>query len=228
MRPYTLLSCAVSLDGYLDDASGKRLVLSNAADLDEVDEVRAGCDAILVGANTIRRDNPRLLVRAPHRRDERVRRGLPPSPVKVTLTSTGDLDPGGRFFTTGESVAKLVYCATPALCRAREHLAGLATVIDGGEPLDLHRIVDDLGARDIRRLLVEGGGQILTGFLAAGLADELRLGIAPFLVGDSRAPRFTGDAGYPWRPEHPARLASLRRIDDLAVLTYALSDRFPG
>ena len=63
-RPYTLLSCCVSLDGYLDDAGPQRLVLSPAADLDRVDAERAGCDAILVGAETVRRDDPRLLVRS--------------------------------------------------------------------------------------------------------------------------------------------------------------------
>ena len=62
-RPYTLLSCGVSLDGYLDSADDERLILSNDADLDRVDGVRAGCDAILVGATTVRNDNPRLLVR---------------------------------------------------------------------------------------------------------------------------------------------------------------------
>ena len=62
-RPYTVLSWAMSLDGYLDDVSGQRLVLSNAADLDRVDAVRASCDAILVGAGTVRADNPRLVVR---------------------------------------------------------------------------------------------------------------------------------------------------------------------
>ena len=63
--PYILLSCGMSLDGYLDDATSRRLVLSNAADLDRVDAVRAGCDAVLVGAGTVRADNPRLLVRSP-------------------------------------------------------------------------------------------------------------------------------------------------------------------
>ena len=62
-RPYTILSCSISLDGYLGGATPERLVLSNEADLDRVDEVRAECDAILVGAATVRNDNPRLLVR---------------------------------------------------------------------------------------------------------------------------------------------------------------------
>src|SRR5258705_6749148 len=80
-RPYTLLSCGMSIDGYLDGATEERLLLSNEADLDRVDEVRAACDAILVGAGTVRQDNPRLLVRSPARREARGAPGLHPSPV---------------------------------------------------------------------------------------------------------------------------------------------------
>ncbi|HEY6574592.1 MAG TPA: dihydrofolate reductase family protein, partial [Mycobacterium sp.] len=61
-RPYTLLSCGMSIDGYIDTATDERLMLSNDADLDRVDAVRADSDAILVGAATVRNDNPRLLV----------------------------------------------------------------------------------------------------------------------------------------------------------------------
>jgi len=74
-RPYTLLSCGISIDGYLDSATPRRLRLSNDADFDRVDAVRASCDAILVGAATVRNDNPRLLVRSKSRRDERTGRG---------------------------------------------------------------------------------------------------------------------------------------------------------
>ena len=113
-RPYVLLSVAASVDGYIDDASDHRLVLSGAADLDRVDEVRAGCDAILVGAGTIRRDNPRLQVRSQARRAARQARGLTPSPVKVTLTRSGGLDPAARFFATGDA-ARLVYAPAGAV-----------------------------------------------------------------------------------------------------------------
>src|SRR5687768_4878133 len=75
-RPYVLLSCAMSIDGYIDDATGTRLLMSNEADFDRVDAVRADCDAILVGAHTIRVDNPRLLVRSAARRNARIARGL--------------------------------------------------------------------------------------------------------------------------------------------------------
>ena len=66
-RPYVLLSVSMSLDGYLDSASDERLLLSNDADFDRVDELRAGSDAILVGAATVRNDDPRLRVRARQR-----------------------------------------------------------------------------------------------------------------------------------------------------------------
>jgi 5-amino-6-(5-phosphoribosylamino)uracil reductase len=214
----------MSIDGYLDDATERRLLLSNDADFDRVDAVRAGCDAILVGARTVRQDNPRLLVRSPARRDDRMARGLPASPVKVTVTGGGDLDPAAQFFVAGDS-QKIVYCASPVLAGVRERLARVATVVDGGEPVDVRRMVADLHARGVRRLMVEGGGAMHTQFLTAGLADELHLVVAPFFVGDSRAPRFVGDGGFPWHPDRRAKLTEVRQIGDVALLRYALSDR---
>src|SRR4051794_41134945 len=101
-RPYTLLSCSVSLDGYLGDQT-PRLALSNEADFDRVDGVRASCDAIMVGAVPARTDTPRLLVRSRARRDERSPRGLPPTPAKVTVSDRVDLDARSNFFTAGET-----------------------------------------------------------------------------------------------------------------------------
>lgn len=226
-RPYTLLSCGMSIDGYLDDAERERLLLSNEADFDRVDDVRSACDAILVGAATIRSDNPRLLVRSAERRAARVARGAPPNPMKVTVTSSCDIDPGAKFFTAGET-GKLVYCATATVPSAEAKLGEVATVIDGGDPVDLHRVVGDLAARGVGRLMVEGGGTMHTQFLTSGLADELQLVVAPIFVGDSRAPRFVGDGDFPWGPGHRARLAEVRQIGDVVLLRYALSERFGG
>ncbi|SCL33878.1 5-amino-6-(5-phosphoribosylamino)uracil reductase [Micromonospora rhizosphaerae] len=225
-RPYVLLSCAMSIDGYIDDASAQRLLLSNAEDLDRIDAVRAGCDAILVGAGTVRRDDPRLLVRSDWRRADRVARGLPPSPAKVTLTGTGDLDPTARFFTMGDG-AKLVYCPTAVLEKTREHLAEVATVVDVGEPVTPRAVLTDLATRGVRRLMVEGGGSVHAQFLTAGLADELHLVVAPFFVGDCRAPRFVGDGRFPWHPGRRARVLEVRQIGDVVLTRYALSDRCP-
>jgi 5-amino-6-(5-phosphoribosylamino)uracil reductase len=224
-RPYTLLSCCMSIDGYLDDGSGRRLLLSNEADLDRVDAVRASCDAILVGAETVRQDNPRLLVRSAARRGERVARGLAPSPWKVTVTAGGALDPAADFFTTGDG-DKLVYCASTAAAPMREHLAAVADVVDAGQPVDLRWLGEDLHRRGVRRLLVEGGGTTLTGFLQADLVDELHLAVAPVFVGESRAHRIVREGLFPWNSGRRAELAQVRQIGDVALLTYALSSRY--
>jgi len=223
-RPYTLLSCAVSIDGYLDDASETRLMLSNQADLDRVDAVRADCDAILIGAATIRNDNPRLLVRAQERRDARLAAGLPASPTKVTLTEHGKLDAGSHFFAADET-EKLVYCPSDIVPEARDRLGSVATVVDGGPRVGMGRLSEDLHSRGVGRLMVEGGGTVLTQFLTEDLADELHLVVAPLFVGDSRARRFVDDGRFPFRPDRRAALVDVRRIGDVVLHRYALSER---
>jgi 5-amino-6-(5-phosphoribosylamino)uracil reductase len=224
-RPYTLLSCSMSIDGYLGSAAPRRLELSNSADFDRVDSVRATCDAIMVGAATVRNDNPRLLVRSKRRREERMACGLPPSPAKVTVTERLELDPRADFFTVG-GTEKLVYCTSPRISEARSRLARVATVVDGGEPVEMRRISEDLGARGVQRLMVEGGGKVHTQFLTEDVADELQLVVAPFFVGDSRATRFVSDGRFPWNPGRRATLAEVRQIGDVVLLRYALSPRF--
>ena len=125
-RPYVLLSCGMSIDGYLGGAAPRRLELSNDADFDRVDAVRASADAILVGAATVRIDNPRLLVRSHDRRAERAARGLPPSPMKVTVTERLELDSRADFFTAGD-IETLVYCAGRHVADARSRLGRVAT-----------------------------------------------------------------------------------------------------
>ena len=232
-RPYVLLSCATSADGYLDDARPQRLILSGPADLDRVDDVRASCDAILVGAGTVRRDDPRLLIRDPRRRARRAARGLPEHPARVTVTGTGDLDPAARFFTPGAE--RLVYCATPALPRARARIGDKACLIDAGDPVTVEFVLNNLAERSVARLLVEGGAHVLAEFLARErsheLADELHLAVAPFFVADPAAPRLNvsqiGVPPNPNGPSSPMSLVSTERLEGIAVLRYLLGPGGP-
>jgi 5-amino-6-(5-phosphoribosylamino)uracil reductase len=221
-RPYTILSCGISLDGFLDDASDQRLLLSNEADFDRVDEVRAGSDAILVGAATVRNDDPRLQVRSAARVAQRLAAGRPAQPMKVTVTNRAKLDPGASFFTAGDG-PKLVYCATDTLAMATEQFSSVATVIDGGRPVELRAVSEDLFRRGVRRLMVEGGGEVHTQFLTDSLADELQLVIAPIFVGRSEATRFVGPGRYPFVGGHRARLVETRPIGDVVLLRYSLA-----
>jgi 5-amino-6-(5-phosphoribosylamino)uracil reductase len=220
----TIVSCAVSVDGYLDDATPSRLILSGPEDLDEVDALRAAADAILVGAGTIRQDNPRLLVRDPARVAAREAAGRSSHPLRVTVTATGDLDPAARFF-TGPGTP-LVYAATAGVATARKNLRDKAVVIDAGAEPSLAAVIQDLQSeRRVLTLLAEGGSVILRDLLAGNLADELRLAIAPFFVGDPDAPRFALPAPYPHTAANPMTLVSVRRVGEVAVHHYRLTDR---
>lgn len=97
------LSAAVTADGYMDDDSPRRLIISTPGDWEEVYRLRAAHDAILAGAETLRRDDPSLLVRDQAARARRVQAGLKPDIAKVTLTRSGGLSPRLRFFTAGDA-----------------------------------------------------------------------------------------------------------------------------
>jgi 5-amino-6-(5-phosphoribosylamino)uracil reductase len=213
--PYVLLSAAVSLDGYLDDTGPERLLLSGPADFDRVDDVRASVDAILVGAGTIRADNPRLLVNSPGRRAARTAAGRPEYPLKVTVSATGDLDPGAQFWHTGGE--KVVYTTPKGAERLRA--AGIAAdVVALGASLDWRAVLEELhDVRGVRRLMVEGGGTVHTQLLQQGLADELQLVLAPLFVGDPDAPRLFGPGAY---QSGRLRLVETRPVGDVVLMRY--------
>ncbi|MET8873677.1 dihydrofolate reductase family protein [Nocardia sp. NPDC004604] len=215
IRPYVLLSVAVSVDGYIDDATPERLKLSNAADFDRVDQLRADSDAILIGAETLRRDNPRLLVNSAQRRAARIAAGKPEYPLKIAVSARGDLDPELRFWHHGGG--KLVYTTAAGAAKLGARLAGLAEVVSLGAEIQLGALLDDLGRRGIARLMVEGGTRVHTEFLSRDLADELQMAIAPIVIGHAAAPRFLGPAAYPARRMH---LADVTQIGDIALLRY--------
>ncbi|MFE5884381.1 RibD family protein [Streptomyces hydrogenans] len=222
-RPYVLLSAAMSVDGYLDDTSSERLLLSNAEDFDRVDQVRAESDAILIGANTMRRDNPRLLVNSDERRAQRVADGKPTYPLKVTVTRTGDLAADLKFWHHGGD--KLVFTVDSAVEKVRTTLGDLADVVSVGPDLDWGLVLDELGRRGVKRLMVEGGGTIHTQLMAQNLADEVHLAVAPLLVGQADAPKFLGASDYPGGSTSRMRLLEARAIGDVVLLRYAPKER---
>ncbi|MFJ2833011.1 dihydrofolate reductase family protein [Streptomyces sp. NPDC087263] len=216
-HPYVLLSAAVSLDGFLDDTGPERLLLSGAADFDRVDEVRASSDAILVGAGTLRTDNPRLLVNSAERRAARVAAGRSAYPLKVTVSGSGDLDPGARFWHTGGE--KVVYTTDKGAGRLRGLGLGPDTeVVPVGAELDWRAVLAHLhDVRGVRRLMVEGGGRVHTQLVREGLADEIQLAVAPLFVGETDAPRLFGPGPY---PAGRLRMVETRAVGDVVLIRY--------
>ncbi|WP_277088292.1 dihydrofolate reductase family protein [Alistipes sp.] len=169
------LSAAVTADGYMDDDSPRRLIISTPGDWEEVYRLRAAHDAILAGAETLRRDDPSLLVRDQAARARRVQAGLKPDIAKVTLTRSGGLSPRLRFFTAGDADR---YVFSPGEITG---LQNIATVISTSEAITAKYIVTELEKRGIERLMVEGGAEVLRMFLDEGMADTLRLAVNPRL-----------------------------------------------
>ena len=169
------LSAAVTADGYMDDDSPRRLIISTPGDWEEVYRLRAAHDAILAGAETLRRDDPSLLVRDQVARARRVQAGLKPDIAKVTLTRSGGLSPRLRFFTAGDADR---YVFSPGEITG---LQNIATVISTSEAITAKYIVTELEKRGIERLMVEGGAEVLRMFLDEGMADTLRLAVNPRL-----------------------------------------------
>lgn len=221
------LSAAITTDGALDDCTSERLIISNREDWSAVQRLRARCDALLVGAETVRRDNPRLILTDETLRAERLQEGRDPDPWKATVTRTGRLDPGMRFFTCG-SGRKIVFSTQPL-----PQLSECAEVIVS-ERITAARIATELEKRGVRSLLVEGGADILRMFLSEGMAHTLRLSVNPALrVADSTAPHFPFDAiptGAPCRKELLAgmevqnyTLRPDRTAEDLRLLHEAIA-----
>lgn len=222
-RPHVTLQCAVSLDGFLDHRGPDRLILSSPEDLDRVDAVRAASDAILIGANTLRRDNPRLLIRSEQRQRKRVAAGKPPQLLRVVLAGTTPL-PRNASLWTADDRPPLVICPNETAVTHRAAVTDGAEVVGvGGDRVGVGDLLGVLAVRGVRRLLVEGGGTVLTQFLSAGAFDVLLLSVAPFFVGDPLAPRWVHPATVPFDAAAPLRLHDVGRWGGTVVIEYRAS-----
>jgi diaminohydroxyphosphoribosylaminopyrimidine deaminase/5-amino-6-(5-phosphoribosylamino)uracil reductase len=168
---FVLGRVAQSLDGYIATRDGESVWISGPDDLRHTHRLRALCDAVVVGARTIRADNPLLTTRLVEG----------PSPVRVVLDPECRLDETYRVF--GGGPRTLLLCAPDA---ATSECVGSATVLPvprGPDGLDIEAILALLRARGLRRIFVEGGGVTVSRFLAAGALDRLHVTVAPLVMG---------------------------------------------
>ena len=227
-RPYTLLSCGMSIDGYLGSATPQRLALSNDADFDRVDAVRAACDAILVGAATVRNDNPRLLVRSQTRRD------AADGPRAGAVADEGHRDRAGgarRVLPTSSPPATPRSSSTararawPTRARASGRWPPWSTAASPSRCAGSARTSAPAACE---RLMVEGGGKVHTQFLdrqprrraAAGRRAVLRRRLAGAAVRERRplpvepGPARDARRGPPDRRRGAAALRALAAVPD--------------
>ena len=173
-RPFVYVNMASTADGKITSSAREYPRFTSLADRSRMDRLRAEADAILVGAGTIRADNPKLHVREAEARRYRESLGKPPGLMRVLVTCSGRIDAGSRFFDDDDGAARIVATIENADADALASVGGRAEVWRvGGDRVDLRALLERLRERGVERLLVEGGGQLNWDLVRLDLIDEL-------------------------------------------------------
>jgi len=186
--PWVTLKGAISLDGRIATATGESRWITGGASRRRAHRLRHQVDAILVGANTARQDDPRLTVRLRGKQRK--------SPVRIVLDSHLRLPRTLQLFSAGKKPRTVVATLEAPKSRKARALIRLGVEVwrVGGRRgrVDLKKLVHRLGEEGLIHVLVEGGSEVNTAFLRARLADELVLFVAPKLIGSDGIPWVRG------------------------------------
>jgi diaminohydroxyphosphoribosylaminopyrimidine deaminase / 5-amino-6-(5-phosphoribosylamino)uracil reductase len=184
--PFVTLKAAISLDGRIAARSAGSKWISSAEARSYIHLLRGENDAVLIGSGTLLKDDPRLTVRHPLWKGKRI--------TRVILDSRLRTPPDSRILSSMKGGRVLIFTANskPGAKSAALEARGAEIVRIGrsGAGLDLGRVLEELGKREIAGLLVEGGSRVLTSFLEKGLADKVLLTLAPKLIGGKTALSF--------------------------------------
>lgn len=209
--PFVRVNFVSSTDGAVtvDGASGP---LGSPADKQVFGVLRELAEVVLVGAGTVRAED--------YRGARRPTRGRATPPPIAVVTGSADLDPGARLF-TDTAVAPIVLTTTDAPVQRRDRLTAAGADVAVLDDLTPAALLAELGRRELRRVLCEGGPSLLGALVAADAVDELCLTIAPLLVGGT-AGRISRS-----RDNGPARsltLVGALHADGALLLRYRRAD----
>ena len=221
-RPFVYVNMASTVDGKITSAKREYPRFTSTHDRETMDRLRAEADAILVGAGTARADNPPLHVRTDEMRAYRRSLGKPESLDRVLVSASLDIEPDSRFF-EDDGGARIVATVEDA---PADRLAVLETRAEvwrlGLGRVDLPELLRRLEDRGVRRLLVEGGGELNWAFLEQDLIDELYVTIAPRLLGGRDAPTLLEGRGLDMAGQRRLKLIDVRREQDELYCRWAI------
>jgi diaminohydroxyphosphoribosylaminopyrimidine deaminase/5-amino-6-(5-phosphoribosylamino)uracil reductase len=202
-RPFVHLKMAVSLDGKVATASGHSRWITGEVARARVHDLRHQSDAIMVGGRTAQADDPLLTDRSGKKR----RRPI----VRVVVEQFLRVSPESRLAQTSDEAPVIVFASGEA---KEDSLTALQShgveVVAGGSVLDLKSILNELGARSIQSVLVEGGPSLAALLLEANLINKVTFFVAPMLIGGQDAPSAIAGAGA-------ERVADAMRLQDIEV-----------
>lgn len=218
-RPYVSVNMAISLDGKISTRTREQITLGTRHDRHLMDVLRARADAVIVGAGTVRHDGFPVVVRDDDVRRRRTGRGRAAHPVNVVLSRGLDL-PMSRPIFTRDGIRRIIYTtrAAPAV-RIRRFEKIAEVVVLPTKSIPPRAVLKDLGARGMKRVLMEGGGELHFAFARAKVVDEIYVTITPRLIGGD-APSLLDGRGFLKKDHLKLKLVSSRRVDDELFLRY--------
>ncbi len=196
MRPYIIINAAMSADGKLSTRERRQVRISGADDFSRVDQMRAACDAILVGIGTVLSDDPSLTVKSPFLREERKMRRADENPVRIVLDSDAKTPLTADILRKGEGkrIIAVSEKADPRRVMALQEYAEV--IICGEDSVNIHSFVQELQKKGIATLMIEGGGTVIWSFVSQGLFDELNIYIGSMIIGGKTAPTLADGKGF--------------------------------
>jgi 2,5-diamino-6-(ribosylamino)-4(3H)-pyrimidinone 5'-phosphate reductase len=214
-RPHVILSAAMTLDGKIATTGGDSKI-SCDADLIRLHRLRSKVDAVMVGVGTVLADDPSLTVR-------RVRGK---NPVRVVVDGKGKTPATARVLR--ENAKTIIAVSRGAKREKIEKLrsTGAEIIVAGERRVNLRRLLNRLWSAGIRRLLLEGGSTLNWNMLKEGLVDEIRVCIAPYVVGGENAKTLVGGRGFPRiKRGVKLRLKKTGRVGSDLLLIYRVEGR---
>jgi len=186
-RPKVILSAAMTLDGKIATKTGDSK-LSSIQDKVRIHKLRSKVDAILVGSNTIKRDDPLLTVR--HTKGK--------NPLRIILDSKANIDQKSQIIKTCKKIPTIIAVSKKASKKNIDKLKKypLEIIITGNKLVNIKNLLRILSKKKIKTLLVEGGGTVNWEFVKQGLVDEIIITITPYLIGGKNAITLVEGEGY--------------------------------
>ena len=221
-RPFVFINAAMSADGKIATIARKQTRISGNLDFDRVDELRATSDAVMVGIGTMLSDNPSLTVKSTERRENRCNRGLDENPVRIVVDSRARTPVDADIFKKGAG-KKIIAISESAPEKRVNELSKLAEIIVAGSTaINLEELLNQLKARGIDRLMVEGGATLNWGMISGGFVDEIYTFIGNRIIGGKAAPTLVDGRGY-MNETCRLSLISCERLGDGILIRWRVS-----
>lgn len=196
-KPFVFLCTGMSLDGKLSNYKKECSAISSDDNREMLFNHRVIADAVMVGGNTLRLDDSGLTVKSVKRQNKRIKLGKSPEPIKVSVISNANnLKIDGDFFDKGNS-KKIIFTTKKTSRDKIEKIKKKAKVfVLGNSHVNLKRALEILCGLGVKKLLVEGGGNLIYELLKENLVDEINLKIGNLIIGGKNTVTLCDGIGF--------------------------------